>query len=84
MTSRSHHPGGVDREILRRFLHDLSAPLSAVSLHLEAAARKVARGDDPTESLATARRELARAFDAFEKGRFDLLAPDGRESERRA
>jgi len=66
----------VDRTRLRRFLHDVSAPLSAVSLHLEAASRRAARGDDPTDSLATARRELARAFELFEKGRQELLSLD--------
>ena len=58
---------------LRRFLHDVSAPLSAVALHLETASRRVARGDDPGEALATARRELARAFELFDRGRAELL-----------
>src|SRR6266542_1801772 len=31
------------RDVLRRFLHDLATPLSAVSLHLEAADRRVQR-----------------------------------------
>jgi hypothetical protein len=82
MASRSDVPGDLDRARLRRFLHEVSAPLSAVSLHLEAASRRAARGDDPSESLATARRELSRAFDLFEKGRQDLLATES--PERRA
>lgn len=58
---------------LRRFLHDVSAPLSAVALHLETASRRAARGEDPAEALATARRELSRAFSIFERGRAELL-----------
>jgi hypothetical protein len=54
---------------LRRFLHDVSTPLSAVALHLETAARRVRKGEDPLEPLETARRELARAFELFERGR---------------
>jgi len=70
--------GGMDaRTKLRRFLHDVSAPLSAVSLHLEAASRRAARGDDPSESIATARRELSRAFELFERGREELLRVSG-------
>ena len=58
---------------LRQFLHDVAAPLSAVALHLEAAARRVAQGADPTRSLDIARAELARAFELFETGREELL-----------
>ena len=58
---------------LRRFLHDLSAPLSAVALQLETATRRVAKGEDPADALATARRELSRAFDLFERGRSEIL-----------
>ena len=58
---------------LRRFLHDLAAPLSAVSLHLEAAVRRVQKGNDPSESLATAQRELEKAFELFESGRMKLI-----------
>ena len=61
------------RDFLRRFLHDLATPLSAVSLHLEAADRRVKRGADPSESLAVARAEIARAFDLFDRGRELLL-----------
>jgi signal transduction histidine kinase len=50
-------------------LHDVATPLSAVSLHLEAADRRVRRGADPSESLAIARAEIARAFDLFDRGR---------------
>ncbi|HKF43497.1 MAG TPA: ATP-binding protein [Thermoanaerobaculia bacterium] len=54
-------------------MHDLATPLSAVSLHLEAADRRVRRGADPSESLAIARAEIARAFDLFDRGRELLL-----------
>ena len=57
------------RDFLRRFLHDVATPLSAVSLHLEAADRRVRRGTDPSESLAVARAEISRAFDLFDRGR---------------
>lgn len=62
---------------LRRFFHDLATPLSGVSLHLERALRLAARGDDPSEALNVARRELERAFDLFEKGREALLSRSG-------
>jgi signal transduction histidine kinase len=69
------------RDFLRRFLHDLATPLSAVSLHLEAADRRVKRGADPSESLAVARTEIARAFDLFDRGRELLLfEPSSEES----
>lgn len=61
------------RDFLRRFLHDLATPLSAVSLHLEAADRRVRRGADPSESLAIAKAEIGRAFDLFDRGRELLL-----------
>jgi hypothetical protein len=79
MSSQRASGNVLDRSRLRRFLHDVSAPLSAVSLHLEAASRRAARGDDPSDSLATARRELSRAFELFEKGRLELLStePEG-------
>jgi signal transduction histidine kinase len=64
--------GSARRQFLRTFFHDLATPLSAVSLHLEGASRRHSRGQDPSESLETAKSELARAFDLFEKGR-DLL-----------
>ncbi len=60
---------------LRRFFHDLATPLSGASLHLERASRQTSRGEDPTEALETARRELDRAFDLFERGRAALLKP---------
>ena len=66
--------GSARRQFLRTFFHDLATPLSAVSLHLEGASRRHARGQDPAESLETAKSELARAFDLFEKGRELLLA----------
>lgn len=62
------------RTFLRAFFHDLATPLSAVSLHLEGANRRILRGDDPAESIEIARSELARAFDLFEQGRELLLA----------
>ena len=69
------------RQFLRTFLHDLATPLSAVSLHLEGANRRMQRGDDPSESLGIARAELARAFELFEQGRELLLAqPSTRET----
>ena len=58
---------------LRRFFHDLATPLSGLGLHLERAVRLAARGEDPTEALGVAKRELERAFQLFEKGREDLL-----------
>lgn len=61
------------RDFLKRFLHDLATPLSAVSLHLEAADRRIRRGADPSESLAIARAEITRAFDLFDRGRELLL-----------
>ena len=61
------------RDFLRRFLHDLATPLSAVSLHLEAADRRARRGADPSEPLAIARQEISRAFDLFDRGRELLL-----------
>ena len=73
MSQQASGENDVDRARLRRFLHDVSAPLSAVSLHLETASRRAARGDDPSEALETARRELSRAFELFEKGREELL-----------
>lgn len=65
------------RQFLRSFLHDLATPLSAVSLHLEGASRRFARGDDPSDSLNVARAELSRAFELFELGRELLLAQVG-------
>lgn len=68
--------GGPDSdEKLRRFFHDVATPLSGVSLHLERAVRLHARGEDPADALATARRELDRAFDLFERGRAEILKP---------
>src|SRR6185295_1057808 len=65
--------GSARRDFLRRFFHDLATPLSAVSLHLEGADRRVRRGGDPGESLAVARTELGKAFDLFDLGREFLL-----------
>ena len=64
--------GTARRQFLRTFFHDLATPLSAVSLHLEGASRRHARGQDPAESLQIAKTELAKAFELFEQGR-DLL-----------
>ena len=73
--------GGIavteDRSALERFFHDLATPLSGLSLHLERAHRLAARGEDPSEALGVARRELERAFALFEKGRDLLLARGG-------
>lgn len=69
------------RDFLRRFLHDLATPLSAVSLHVEAADRRLRRGGDPSESLTIARSEITRAFDLFDRGRELLLfEPSSEES----
>jgi signal transduction histidine kinase len=62
-------------QFLRRFFHDLATPLSAVSLHLEGADRRLRRGADAFESLDIARSELSRAFELFERGREILLFP---------
>ena len=70
-------PEEIRQDFLHRLFHDLATPLSAVALHLEGADRRFRRGADPSESLATARSELSRAFDLFEKGRECLLAPSG-------
>lgn len=67
---------GAERQnqvALRKFFHDVATPLSAVSLHIERAARLSSRGGDPTEALSTARRELERAFELFERGRAELI-----------
>ena len=61
------------RIALRKFFHDLATPLSAVSLHMERASRLSSRGEDPTDALSTARRELERAFDLFDRARDALL-----------
>lgn len=71
---------GIDwaqRDFLKRFFHDIATPLSAVSLHLEGADRRVRRGGDPTEALAVARAELGKAFDLFHQGREFLLGEPG-------
>ncbi len=65
------------REFLKRFFHDMATPLSAVSLHLEGADRRLRRGTDPTDSLNVARRELGKAFDLFDRGREFLLEEPG-------
>ena len=76
MSAESAH-----RDFLRRFLHDVATPLSAVSLHLEAADRRLRRGADPSDSLAVAKAEISRAFDLFDRGRELLLfEPAPRES----
>lgn len=62
---------------LRRFFHDLATPLSGLGLHLERASRLAARGEDPSEALGVAKRELERAFQLFEKGREELLSRGG-------
>jgi signal transduction histidine kinase len=78
---RNPDPARHRREFLSRFFHDLATPLSAVSLHLEGADRRARRGADPTESLAIARAELAKAFELFDRGReFLLEAPRAPES----
>lgn len=66
-------PDGTQRQELRRFFHDLATPLSGLGLHLERASRLAARGEDPTDAIGVAKRELERAFQMFEKGREELL-----------
>ena len=70
----------IRRQFLRTFFHDLATPLSAVSLHLEGANRRLARGEDPAASLDIARSELGRAFDLFDRAR-ELLLSEPREAE---
>ena len=65
---------------LRRFFHDLATPLSGLSLHLERAHRLSQKGEDASEALDVARRELEKAFVLFEQGRAALLAGPGPES----
>lgn len=66
-------PREGDHQDLRQFFHDLATPLSGLGLHLERASRLAARGEDPSEALGVAKRELERAFQLFEKGREELL-----------
>ena len=75
MMEASESPDTDSQQALRRFFHDVATPLSGVSLHLERAARLHARGDDPADALATARQELDRAFELFERGRAEILKP---------
>jgi signal transduction histidine kinase len=70
----------IRRQFLRTLFHDLATPLSAVSLHLEGANRRLARGEDPAASLDIARSELGRAFDLFDRAR-ELLLSEPREAE---
>lgn len=76
---RSDPQGAARRDFLARFFHDLATPLSAVSLHLEGADRRVRRGQDPTEPLGIAREELSRAFVLYEQARELLLSEPGLE-----
>jgi len=62
------------REFLKKFLHDLATKLSAVSLQLETAERRLRRGGDPQESLAGAQSALTKAVELLEQGREILLA----------
>lgn len=66
---------------LERFFHDLATPLSAAGLHLERAIRQADKGDDPSEALQVARRELERVFEIFERDRNVLLADQLRAKE---
>jgi signal transduction histidine kinase len=68
-----HSRDSAQKQFLRTFLHDLATPLSAVSLHLEGASRRLARGGDPGDSLDIARSELVRAFELFDRARELLL-----------
>ena len=69
----------TDRPALERFFHDLATPLSGLSLHLERAQRLAAKGEDASEALGIAQRELEKAFALFEKGRDQLLARSSEE-----
>jgi signal transduction histidine kinase len=77
-------PGGdstvTETSTLRRFFHDLATPLSGLSLHLERAHRLAQKGEDASEALEVARRELEKAFVLFEQGRAALLAGPGQET----
>jgi signal transduction histidine kinase len=73
VSSNAPSAGSAHSDFLRRFLHDLATPLSAIALHLEAAERRLRRGGDPSESLAIARKEVSRACDLFDRGRELLL-----------
>ena len=70
----------TDAQTLRRFFHDLATPLSGLSLHLERAHRLSQKGEDASEALDVARRELEKAFALFEQGRAELLARSGQET----
>ena len=67
----------VLRRFLKVFLHDLATPLSAVSLHLEGARRRVRKGEDASAALEIAAAELGKAFELFERGRELLLEEPG-------
>ena len=62
------------REFFKKLLHDLATKLSAVSLQVETAERRLRRGGDPQESLAGAQAALAKAIELLERGRQTLLA----------
>lgn len=67
----------TDRLSLERFFHDLATPLSGLSLHLERAHRLASRGQDASEAIDVALREVEKAFALFERGRATLLARPG-------
>ena len=69
----------TDRRALERFFHDLATPLSGLSLHLERAHRLATKGEDASEALEIALREVEKAFALFETGRATLLAQPGDE-----
>jgi hypothetical protein len=69
----------TDRPPLHKFFHDLATPLSGLSLHLERAHRLAQKGQDASEALEVARRELEKALSLFERGREVLLAHGGEE-----
>jgi hypothetical protein len=75
---RTRDTGAQDLEVsLRKFLHEVSAPLSALALTLETASRAASRGEDPSESILLAQRTLQSVFDKFERGRAALLGEGG-------
>jgi hypothetical protein len=66
-------PGNLEIVSMDEILKSVAAPLTVVALRLEQARLSLSRGQDPAAALRSAREELDRAFDAFEKGRARLF-----------
>jgi anti-sigma regulatory factor (Ser/Thr protein kinase) len=62
-----------ERRFLLAFFHDLAAALSGVSLQVELAHRRSARGEDPSGAVAEAHGALSRTLELFEAGRELLI-----------